>query len=841
MVQQNGGPLREEHHQLAAAATFSPEPSTDLDRPAALGESRKYPTQPNNGSSAPPGDAHIARTDDRLPGGYESPLPTTRQDDSKIDDLSAQEAKPEKPPKTLSFQDKVSVWGMVILLAGSVLILAAVGVLSFLWFADASNSTWKETILRDWLTRAIAISAEVLKQAMTFQTGIMVAMLASLVLERSEATLPHLASFTMMRATAGSGTIVVMLWNYLVGLWHTPRFRGSVILALILLTTLIFGSTQVISILLLSDIGLRTVGGPTLAANTSYAFATMYPPNTTGSSPMSRIIVRAGTWFRKAEQIATFAEYSEPPYEAEGVVDTGVTLRAFLPFLTAQERQSLTSYSGYATVMDSRVTCQIPNFIDPRVQMMNGLAEFLVVNGAVTASRSTPRLGNRTTTISADNGEVLAHYDLPIHFSCLAPVGPSTHTFTGPSSLLDIEEWRFSICQLPSGRGRGPSTHSGGLVSEFKPFTQWEHDATQAFTDRDSETFGTAYLLFNVTTGLQGSWQAVIADAQAERGFSPPAYSHRNEWLDFAFSNGTLVLSTTICYSAFDFANLPVNITSTANRTEPAAVWDAPNSRYNFSSVRSLLGQDHALPPSARGILSLHPPENRNWTATPEQAPPGLEPFPREYADLSLPRIPLNTQAGHGNYGNASGILTTLSRCPSSLTNNTVEDLGDVCTTPEITHVWLVQEMLRSGASPAFVLQAMQTLLAGMAYYDQMWQFDEAAVAERTFFVVANVVVRRSGFIAVAVIVGVHLVLVGAVVWLFVKQTALSRVGGTWSVLAQVVGGEGREYIEKAAMLGDGEVEDMMKKDARRGERVGLRLTEEKVDVMAASDKGQLP
>ena len=174
---------------------------------------------------------------------------------------------------------------------------------------------------------------------------------------------------------------------------------------------------------------------------------------------------------------------------------------------------------------------------------------------------------------------------------------------------------------------------------------------------------------------------------EAERGFSPPTYSHRNKWVDFAFSNGTLVLSTTIFYSAFDFASLPINITSTANRTEPAAVWEAPSSRYNFSPVRSLLGQDRALPASARGILSLHPPENRNWTATPEQALPELEPFPREYADLSLLRIPINTHASHGNYGNTSSILTTPSRCLSSLTNNTVEDLGDVCTTPEITHV----------------------------------------------------------------------------------------------------------------------------------------------------------
>lgn len=190
--------------------------------------------------------------------------------------------KPVENPKTLSLQDKLSVWGLVVISVGSILVLAAMGLLFYLWFADASNPTWKDLVLQDWLTRAVAINAE-------------------------------------------------------------------------------------------------------------------FP---------------------------AFAEYCEPPYEAEGIRDTGLTLRAFLPFPTAQERQTMTSYSGRTTVMDSRVTCQIPNLQGHRVQMIGDLEQFLVVEGTVAASRSTPRLGNRTTILSGSRGA----YNLPIPFSCLAPVGP----FHGP-------------------------------------------------------------------------------------------------------------------------------------------------------------------------------------------------------------------------------------------------------------------------------------------------------------------------------------------------------------------------------------------------------------------------
>ncbi len=103
----------------------------------------------------------------------------------------------------------------------------------------------------------------------------------------------------------------------------------------------------------------------------------------------------------------------------------------------------------------------------------------------------------------------------------------------------------------------------GFQVSEFKDLSTWQTLATSPSTMQQCTTYGTSYLIFNVTTGLEYDWQAIVDDDTTRgRGYAAPAFQERNEWLDLVFSNGKLVLSSTLCYSAFDFANLPVNISS---------------------------------------------------------------------------------------------------------------------------------------------------------------------------------------------------------------------------------------------------------------------------------------
>lgn len=90
-----------------------------------------------------------------------------------------------------------------------------------------------------------------------------------------------------------------------------------------------------------------------------------------------------------------------------------------------------------------------------------------------------------------------------------------------------------------------------------------------------------AYLLLNVTLGETRDWQAVT-----ENGAAPPAFSERGEWVDLAYSNGALVLSVTLCYSAFNTADIPVHISSPQNRTEPGPTYDLDQGQFHFDDIR---------------------------------------------------------------------------------------------------------------------------------------------------------------------------------------------------------------------------------------------------------------
>lgn len=64
---------------------------------------------------------------------------------------------------------------------------------------------------------------------------------------------------------------------------------------------------------------------------------------------------RSSTWTRNPPAFPAFAEYSEPIPVADNVDDTGILLRAFLPFADAQSRETVRSYTGTAMVLDARV------------------------------------------------------------------------------------------------------------------------------------------------------------------------------------------------------------------------------------------------------------------------------------------------------------------------------------------------------------------------------------------------------------------------------------------------------------------------------------------------------
>lgn len=176
-------------------------------------------------------------------------------------------------------------------------------------------------------------------------------------------------------------------------------------------------------------------------------------------------------------------------------------------------------------------------------------------------------------------------------------------TKTGGSTS---SEWALSLCQLWKGDGINRVESFGGLYSEF------QDPSLMGGTDFQ----GSAYLLLNNSLGVFGDYAGlmwppgliVVAEASKERG----------EWLDLLYSNGSVIFSASICYAAFDFANIDVSISSQSNRTEShlEPVFDRDTSTYTFQELRYAMGQDRSLRMDRPGVLEL---AKGTWQVAPKE------------------------------------------------------------------------------------------------------------------------------------------------------------------------------------------------------------------------------
>ncbi|ROV99087.1 hypothetical protein VMCG_06646 [Cytospora schulzeri] len=765
------------------------------------------------------------------------------------------------PPKAgstslrrLTWREKIDCITTVSLIAGTLLALAALSVLFFLWFGHSGNWYWRAVMVGGWLSTAVTICGGVIQQVLNLQLGVAVAMLASLALESRDVLLNDLASVSIIRATAAATSVFTMLWHFFRRLWTARQAerRWTGILLLLLLTLLLWALNQFLLVILVSDVALRPTIGDTTRASVPYSLHYALPGTENVSDSQvyasnvltSRAIPNRGAWFTKPSAFTAFAEYSEPPFVADGVSDTGRTLRAFLPMRTADLRDNLKYYRGNATVLDARVTCQVPTLDKPSIAVSGLGGGYFQFNGTVAASRETPRLGNRT--LQSDSGTADWVFDRPMGFSCRGVI-TDTDTY-----------WRISICQLYEGGSRAEGgtskTISGGLVSEFKNLTDFMSVADDAksgtgVADLDSTTYGTAYLILNSTLGSQYDWEAGLGlsyyydDDTTTTGYYPVAYQERGEWLDLIYSRSNVILSATLCYAAFDFADMPVEISSNTNRTETSfdPVYDPHTSTYTFAALRQAMGQNRSDTLADRGQLQLASRPDGSWLTTPGENtgplstsandPQSSELYLRSLADLGLAS---KMDMSDGNIGNISGIMLPGAECPAASSSSSssyaaaAAAAGD-CVVPEAMHAWLLQETLLTGGPVSFALQSAMTLLAGMTYYDQMGQFDKVTPADTTLFRVASVPVSHRGLAIVTAALLVHLATMAVILVLFLRRTSFSRLGACWSALAQVGTGDVAGHLRYATLLSDGQVEEELRRKAVGHEKVRLDFVGEDI------------
>lgn len=439
--------------------------------------------------------------------------------------------------------EKLGWLAFLILTLGFVAIFASVGFLLFLWLAGSSNKTWSAIAVHNWFTRAVSLSALVLRSAASLQAATATSMLAAIAIERTQVLLVQLASISTMR-NASSGPYW-FTWLMLKAFRSNPsRLRQSLVPLLAILLTLTTLLLQFTSTVLLSDL-LPTVIPGSVQANT---IATNFQYDLNNTIP---ITYRGTVWNRQPPFHPLFAEYHEPPTTAEnGISDTGLTLRAFMPVRDQISRSLLRNYTGRATVVNTQVRCQIP----PTTRVyayytfgLLGLATFLNGTDDVVA----------TVIPFSYNSD-----DTPVaNRVVLSDLGVAGTGIVGTSSLASGLDNPF--------RGSNPNVSAGRT-----------------------------FLAVNISSGSQIDWQRALSLADAEfqsfqgDGQAPLLYSDEGEWRDFWWTkNASLRLSVSICYTGLDSVDIGVNAFTSTNVTEPSPTYDPSLRTYDYSSIRNQLGQ----------------------------------------------------------------------------------------------------------------------------------------------------------------------------------------------------------------------------------------------------------
>ena len=661
------------------------------------------------------------------------------------------------PSPLYTFYERFGWLTETFLFGGSLCVLATLGWLWFFWLADYRTALWHTIVIRGWTTRAVSIPSIILRASFSFTASVATSMLASLALERGQVLLLHVASTSVMRTSNGGPYLLA--WHVLKTFFKDQRrWKNLALFALVILITITTALSEFTSTALLSDIQVSVIPG----TSQTFQIATNFVPDSNNTLP---VVNRGSAWPRKPPVFPTFAEYHDPASESRDgqSVDTGQTIRAFLPIRDQQSRALLRTYSGTATVLDARVKCQRPDLTAIRAHYSFG---FL----GLTAN----------TSIDGQEQPVV----------CLTPLLQK--------NSIQSPQWPLSLCQY----GNFVNSSMAPMASVFRSNTS-------------TLSYGMTYLALNVSSGTDLTWPAVIGqdtgefDGFANDGYPASNIVDRGEWQDLLWtSNGSLTLSVSLCYAALDAVDLHIDAFGPTNRTEPNPAYDPTMQIYRYDAIRQQFGQtrdrnDYTQSPAQRGIVLLTPPSS--W-----QVPPNTTDkiegasFIREALDMGAgvfgSYITMDLSSKGFNY---SGFLHDSE--PTTSTSKTWSSYARILADPSVSA--LIQEILQQGGSIAFAVQSLITAFAGMTYYDQLEQFNQVSSISQTPYVVFNVPRHKRGLIAVTIVVGIHSSLILIIFYLFLTKSSLSAMGNAWQTLAQVRGVEVGLLLDKAPLATDDKVE----------------------------------
>ncbi|WYZ43286.1 hypothetical protein EsH8_VI_000985 [Colletotrichum jinshuiense] len=672
---------------------------------------------------------------------------------------------------------------------GSAVITGAVVFLGYFW-VGAMRATdgeivhpqfWNLIVFSDWASRAVTITAAVLRVCLAFQMGVFTAMLASLMIERAGVPLMSAPLISMLRAVSASPYNLVNWTTF------TMPWRSSLIYTIaIAISVLLTAASQFSSTVLLSDFTTVNVTVPWEFASILYGRSGQNDDILEGSRIWNS---QPWTYFRFAEhpRIPTGDQLSDR-YE-----DTGHILRAFLPFMSESSRSRLRRYEGPAAVIDSRVVCVRPVIED--------------VVFSISASDIDPHLDHyREYFVRGTFGFGGEFDEIPINDVTSRTEWPFHCVVSAEGSYKD--DWDLSICSAHGGK-----LQAAGPVYQGMP----------VLSSLLSGTSTSIFLMFN-GTGAVETWRPIIRNFGNISSDSSRWEASAQNWtasideiwarIDVPGTNNSMSVSA--CFANLGGHVLNVSISGDTNSIEPSLVWDKTTARFNTDVIRNQYSTPgyYNLSVESRGILSLASKDT--WEN---------EPVKIDYGRVLLTSVDSSLP-----FMNRGAFDPDLDPSPCG-TLRTGPTGGDSSRALHYAHSALFQDVLKRGGNLSEALQAVLMVTQQMEYYETIPYFQEAWPASYVMAEEKLLPVRWLGFGIVIGIIGVHFLLVAITMTFFLKLTRSSWLGNVWMALSQIVSVETEDIILKSTHRDDEEVECLISEattgvDARLRQRVKIKKNE---------------
>ena len=674
-------------------------------------------------------------------------------------------------PHRRSWLMRIGRESCALILLGCLGILVAVALLCFLWGGDDNNSIWTGIMLSKKATLVVTVCSEIIRFSIGIQSGILTAMVASLVLEHYNIPLEEVALLSIVRATTVAPHHI--FWPLLRTI--RPICSRLLISTCLLLAVLVTVASQFTSTILLSDFGFMVIDGNVTVTELQYNPDT---PNW-GSN----------YWLSRPSSYPRFAEYYTPPLEGEDFVDTGPTYRAFLPIQSPQDRSSLRKYQGPAVILDARVTCVRPSInissvvVYPKSIYENDSYDILLVKGTIGTDQEYPMLTLNESAV--------------VEFTSLVSIASGNETFLGQTSYNKAPtEWQTSIHWIDTTslyQYRSGSTVNPAL-NGF-PFTNNFLLANSTGSAREWVT----------KTGLdlvQGfkSEHDWVKNITSDDYPSTWEFSDNGPWTTASATQAQPSIAFTLCFTQLMTGDHTISISSNEDGQEPI-IDNTRDSKYGTDLIQRQLGAtQNQLTVAERDIFSLGPPSS--WTKL-DTGPIGDYQFAIPISDLPT----YSDEEGSEKFG---GLLTS---------EGIGTNKGAYVVNP--AHVALFQGILRTTENPAVALQALITVLTSMSYYDLLHAFSISAPATTSFSREVLAPIRWHGLIGVVIVISVHFLLLVIFVVLFTRSTSYSTIGNSWQAIAQVVSEDTVRVVDASADMTDKEVGDLIR---QAGSETGFRL-----------------